>query len=89
MCIRSEVGTGSCFWFDIELDRDPAYEGTGLDQTGNVGLRLLVVDDNDVARDILSKMVSGLGWTADTAHSAAAAFHQIRDQGAYDLTTSF
>lgn len=88
LCIRSEVGVGSCFWFDIELDRDPAYEDSSPEKNSGTGLRLLVVDDNDVARHILSKMVSGLGWTVDTAHSAAAAFQQIRDQGAeraYDV----
>jgi PAS domain S-box-containing protein len=88
LCIRSEVGKGSCFWFDIELDRDPAYQGTGLGKPANTGLRLLVVDDNDVARQILSRMVSGLGWEVDTAHSAAAAFRRIEDQGSaqpYDV----
>lgn len=88
LCIRSEVGVGSCFWFDIELDRDPAYEHAGREKTRDTGLRLLVVDDNAVACQILSKMVDGLGWEVDTAHSAAAALQRIHDRSAarpYDV----
>ncbi|SEQ16153.1 PAS domain S-box-containing protein [Pseudomonas sp. NFACC02] len=86
--IRSEVGKGSCFWFDIELEQDAAFEHSNLKKNGKAGLRLLVVDDNDVARQILSKMVNGMGWEVDTADSAAAAFQRIRDQAAtrpYDV----
>jgi PAS domain S-box-containing protein len=64
--VESEPGVGSRFWFDVELGIDahvaaPSPALLALDRR----IKLLVVDDNDVAAHILTRTLLGLGWQAD------------------------
>jgi two-component system, sensor histidine kinase and response regulator len=53
----SDAGSGSCFWFTLPLD--PACTMTETpDVTGLSGLRVLVIDDHDVNRRVLSEQLS-------------------------------
>ncbi|WP_248803352.1 PAS domain S-box protein [Pseudomonas sp. MWU13-2100] len=76
--VESEVGVGSRFWFDINLDvaREEALRLScpGVDST----MRLLVADDNSMACELLLRTVRSLGWSADTVSGGTAAVECVR-----------
>lgn len=84
--VESQLGTGSRFWFDIELG---ASEGADLlVQTRNEPqhLRVLIVDDNLVARQLLQQTIFDLGWHAETADCGDAALQRVQQtQQPYDI----
>ncbi|MFJ3681421.1 PAS domain S-box protein [Pseudomonas sp. NPDC090208] len=86
--VRSEVEVGSCFWFDIDMLRSEV-PAPGIPQRIEPGpLRLLVVDDNDFAREILSGMIQALGWSVDAVASGVQALQRICDHSggaSYDV----
>jgi two-component system sensor histidine kinase ChiS len=68
--VRSEVGIGSTFWFEVPVDvaapadvlaAQPARRVLGL-AAGQQTYRLLVVDDKEVNRKLLVKMLAPLGF---------------------------
>ncbi|MDD2499214.1 MAG: response regulator [Geobacter sp.] len=68
--VKSTPGTGSTFWFTLELpgvkpDRPPVTLPQELS-----GIRVLVVDDNRENRMILCRYLSGLGLRCNEAPSA-------------------
>jgi signal transduction histidine kinase/CheY-like chemotaxis protein len=75
--VESTLGQGSAFRFTACFERAsgpaPAVEPAGL-----VGLRVLVVDDNETNRRILAGMLLGSGAEAVTAGSAAEALELLQ-----------
>ncbi len=72
--VESAAGQGSTFHFELVL---PLADGPG-DTVPCPGTRhVLVVDDNDIAREHLSLMIRGFGWTAEEAESGAQAIARI------------
>ncbi len=51
------------------------------------GLRVLIVDDNALARDVLQAMTTSMGWLVDTLDSGEAAIQRLAGDGGpgYDL----
>ena len=84
--VESEIGAGSRFWFDIELAaRDNAEPLVHVDNQPQ-HLRLLVVDDNPVARQLLQQTLLNLGWYVETAGSGEDALLHVRQaQQPYDI----
>jgi signal transduction histidine kinase/DNA-binding response OmpR family regulator len=84
--VISEPGRGSEFWFTIpfELDARSEYGPSEL-----AALDVLIVDDNDVARENLALMGRALGWSSTVAESGETALHKVRSKhdraGAFDL----
>jgi len=82
----SVVGTGSTFWFTVKVQAladEGAFERWSPD-SDLAGVRILVVDDNDTQRSILSDYLTRWGMTVDTADSAANAWdalHTAVDDG--------
>jgi PAS domain S-box-containing protein len=64
--LESEPGVGSRFWFDVDLgiDATAALPSPALPAVDRK-VKLLVVDDNEVAAHILTRTLLGLGWQAD------------------------
>jgi PAS domain S-box-containing protein len=76
--LDSTPGRGSRFHFTLTLpvvdtQQAPAAQGA---------LRVLVVDDNPTARDVLCRMSRSLGWTADAAESGEQALQMLQAQAA-------
>ncbi|MFI8480668.1 response regulator [Pseudomonas sp. NPDC078700] len=76
--VESEQGRGSLFWCSVPF-------GIGLEQGGvqDVPLQLkdrhvLVVDDNNTARQVLLGLLSNLGMAVDVVESGAQAISQIQ-----------
>ncbi|MBF7141046.1 MULTISPECIES: PAS domain-containing hybrid sensor histidine kinase/response regulator [Pseudomonas] len=87
--LDSKVGAGSRFWFDIPLQVQDRGE-VPLPLPGDrLPLRLLVVDDNPISADVLSRTVRSLGWTAQPVMSGPEALEHVRrvagTAAAYDL----
>ena len=87
--VHSEQGQGSTFWFTARLQRGTGQaRGWGLAQDLQ-GKRILVVDDNDNARQVLSELLQSLCLQVDQAASgqlALAAVEQAdRDSKPYAI----
>ena len=88
--VESEVGVGSTFHFTVSLGKQAEQER--IVKTSFVPelqhLKLLLVDDNATAREILTKMLVNLGCSANTAQSGRAAIDLVKQadlQDPYDI----
>ena len=81
LLVRSELGQGSTFWFDLTLARPQAHEtlpSTGpmplpppVCQRRLAGWRLLLVEDNPNNRQVASELLSDEGAEVSMAHNGA------------------
>jgi two-component system, sensor histidine kinase and response regulator len=76
--LKSEVGNGSVFWFEVPLER--VGEGPmRLDSADRFNHRsILVVDNNEVSRAAFEKMLSYWGGQVRLANSAHAALSYLQ-----------
>jgi signal transduction histidine kinase/CheY-like chemotaxis protein len=75
--VDSHEGQGSTFYFNLrlELGAMPHVETQALPMPA--GGRLLVVDDNAAARDVLLHMAQRLGFDVDEAHDGEQALRMV------------
>ena len=76
--VESGVGLGSTFAFTASLGAHahaPAPAGSPLE--GLEGLRVLVVDDNPSAREIMAETLAGLAFRVETASTGSEALERI------------
>jgi PAS domain S-box-containing protein len=90
--LESTPGVGSRFWFDLELPIGDAAELSETSQTiprsavGTGGLRVLIVDDNPLAREVLATLTRSLGWEPELAASGEQALQRLQQPGpVFDL----
>ena len=80
--VASRVGEGSRFHFELVL---PVATAEALPlQPARPGLKVLIVDDNPMAREVLQGMGESLGWDCDMAASGEQALtllHQAAERG--------
>ncbi len=85
IAVRSSVGAGSCFWFDLTLECDESPTEPSAVDSGLVGLdsetkldgTILVVEDNDVNRIIAREMLGSMGLKVIEACDGANALEQL------------
>ena len=81
--VESEQGQGSTFHFHARfgLQHNAALRTKArmFKAEELLGLRVLVVDDNASAREILSTMARSFGLEVDMAHGGATALHLLKD----------
>jgi signal transduction histidine kinase/CheY-like chemotaxis protein/HPt (histidine-containing phosphotransfer) domain-containing protein len=77
---ESRPGEGSTFWFTVPLSVVPEAEPTGTARGEKTGVRVLVVDDNEVGRTLLQRMLGAWGMDVSTAPSGADALATIQLQ---------
>lgn len=85
--VDSVEGQGSTFWFEVrgplsELPTQEAQEASPLDADADV--RLLLVEDNAVNRELICTMLEPFGVVVETANDGVAGVEAMR-QGQYDL----
>ncbi len=81
--LQSILGIGTTFWFDITFEKPPREKrGTAPLTLGPANLtfaRVLVVDDNQTNRMVLTKNVEALGSRVDTASSGSEALEALKN----------
>ena len=76
--VESTLGAGSRFHFALRFDLQAAPAATvPIDAAGLQGSRVLIVDDNAGAREILSAMSRALGLRTDTADDGQDALRKV------------
>ena len=78
--VNSKVGQGSRFYFTLTLDA-PAVQPKVERSKQFQNLRLLIVDDNAISREIMTAMCSALGWQSESAESGVAALEKLQSTG--------
>jgi len=77
--VESEVGAGTTFWFNISLPIHETDENTDRAQPSDIaGSRVLVIDDNEVNRNILTEQLTNWGLDAATSGSGREGLNLIR-----------
>ncbi len=85
IAVESTHGAGSRFHFCLRLDLQAAQDVPQLvDHPGILGSRVLIVDDNASARDILAAMSRALGLRPDTAVDGEDALRKVAVADAAD-----
>jgi signal transduction histidine kinase/CheY-like chemotaxis protein len=79
MSLSSEAGRGSTFSFEVPLEvRADALEPVSVPSTADLrGIRVLVVDDDDVNRRVLHSMLTHWGMAAAEVDRGTAALQSI------------
>jgi len=81
--LQSTPGIGTTFWFDIKFEKQPFEKRDTapltLDPVNLADARVLVVDDNQTNRMVLTKNVEALGSRVDTVPSGAKALESLRN----------
>ncbi len=88
LALDSVLGEGSTFHFQIrfsvaENEAMPAAGNSSVPASGP--LRVLIVDDNDVAREVLGHLIAPMGWIVETAASAEQAIADVQARSAAAL----
>ncbi|WLQ16729.1 response regulator [Hahella aquimaris] len=89
MSVDSTPGSGSTFKFTVKMGVVDGVQGPRRSIPNLHKLNVLVVDDNETAREIVAGMAQGFGWRTDLAASGAEAIAYMeasRDSGRpYDV----
>jgi two-component system sensor histidine kinase/response regulator len=86
--VRSEVGAGTCFAFDIPVEVTGASEGAGQPVTprvvalapGQPRYRVLVVDDSSDSRSVLRQLLEQVGFAVLEAANGREALDMCAGQ---------
>ncbi len=71
--VVSEVGRGSDFWFTVRLTKQAEPELAPFPVAAIIGAHILVVDDNETNREVLSAQLRAWGARAEVASNGPAA----------------
>jgi signal transduction histidine kinase/DNA-binding response OmpR family regulator len=88
--VQSSLGQGSTFWFTVRLEKGRSAAAPAWVLRSDLqGKRVLVVDDNDTARQVLTDLLHGMGLEAEAVEGGAAALtvlgRSATGQPPYDL----
>jgi two-component system sensor histidine kinase/response regulator len=75
--VESVPGKGSTFWFTARLDKGVGQQRKMALSGDLQGKRVLVVDDNEYARQVLGELLSGMSFKVDQAESGQAAIDAV------------
>src|SRR5690606_7149460 len=83
---QSEVGKGSTFWFTLPLEEAGGWSDWEPQRAdAQQGRRILLVDDNDTNRRVLSSQMVHAGYEVLTASHAQQALDMLRSgRGVFD-----
>ena len=76
--VESEPGKGSSFWFTVKVGKTTSRKRLLLPDPDLRGRRMLVVDDNEYARTIISDMMLSMSFKVEQASSGQAAIDAVR-----------
>lgn len=76
--VESEYGKGSTFWFTVRLGLGHGDRRPLLPEPDLRGRHVLVVDDNDNARQVMQEMLAGMSFEVNVVASGEAAIEAVR-----------
>jgi PAS domain S-box-containing protein len=76
--LSSELGVGTTFLFDVPLGIDQTVQSASISK---INQRVLVVDDNAIARTVNGQLLEKLGYTVDLADSGSTALQRVAESG--------
>jgi len=76
--VASEVGKGSTFWFTLSLELDTEARPEPAPVADLRGLRVMIVDDNDVNRRVLEEQITSWGMRGASYPGGAGALAALR-----------
>lgn len=77
--ISSTLGEGSSFWFTVRVARSKEERLVRMVLPDLRGRRILVVDDNELARTVMVDLLSSFGFAVTTAASGADALQAVAE----------
>jgi PAS domain S-box-containing protein len=77
--VQSRLGEGSTFWFTLPLPRDGQAQIVPPLKSDMSGLRVLIVDDNEVNGRVLQEMITSWNMRSDATVTAEKALMILRD----------
>jgi PAS domain S-box-containing protein len=85
LAVDSVLGEGSTFHFQIrlplaEMEPTPVTGDRPSPMPAPEPLQVLIVDDNEVAREVLGHIVEPMGWKVETAASAEQAIAAVQNR---------
>ncbi|MDE2454664.1 MAG: response regulator [Burkholderiales bacterium] len=80
--VQSELGQGSCFWLDVALARgnapvEPEADAENLVRVRHAGMRVLVVEDNPVNREVAAELLAAAGLEVALAENGQIALDAL------------
>jgi PAS domain S-box-containing protein len=82
---QSELGNGSAFWFTLPLEVSDSGEEQQRAAPVPRGKRVLLVDDNETNRRVLSAQMNHAGYSVDVASCSIEALKTLRNPGAVPI----
>ena len=77
--VDSELGQGSTFWFSLWFETAESATPRDLKPPKELqGLKILVVNDNEIARRLMCESIKRFGFEVGEASSAAESFHILQ-----------
>ena len=80
--VESEPGNGSVFWFTVKLGRSLREKRRLLPDPDLRGTRVLIVDDNEFAREVIAAQLRSMSFVVAEAASGSACVAAVRDAAA-------
>jgi two-component system, sensor histidine kinase and response regulator len=75
--VQSELGKGSTFWFTARIAKAKAEVKPYILQKDLVGKKVLIVDDNEIARRVLDDLLSMMKFEVDQAEGGNEALEKL------------
>ena len=76
--VQSEQGRGSTFSFTVQFEKGAQDVLPSWNRDEMAGLRVLIVDDNSSAREVLQSMITGLGMEVEAVSCCSEALERIK-----------
>lgn len=89
--VESKLGEGSCFYFKIKYRKAKIPVPSFLKRPGNIvqepvvkGIKVLVVEDNEMNQVLAQKVLEDWGWIVEIAPNGKIALEKV-EQNEYDI----
>lgn len=83
--VESRPGKGSTFWFSITFKKAEKNEYNNTNVETGLNINVLVVDDNQINRLLINKILTKWGATIDFAENGLQAVNKVETNKNYDV----